>query len=61
MAQRKLNSDLFNNPTKMMRKGNSFYVVNTKFEDANQGLATTPYEIVRVDRDDGQYECPEEE
>lgn len=61
VAQRKLNSDLFNNPTKMMRKGNSFYVVNTKFEDANQGLATTPYEIVRVDRDDGQYECPEEE
>lgn len=61
VAQRKLKNDLLNNPTKMMRKGNSFYLVNTKFEDDNQGLATTPYEIIRVDRDSGEYECPLDE
>ena len=60
MAQRELKNDLFNNPTKMMRKGNSFYVVHTKFGDDNQVLETTPYEIVRVDRDSGDYECPED-
>lgn len=61
VAQRELKNDLLNNPTKMMRKGNAFYLVNTKFEDANQGLATTPYEIIRVDRDSGEYECPQNE
>ena len=40
-----------------MRKGNSLYAVNAKFGTADEDVATTPYEIVRVDRDDGELAC----
>lgn len=52
-----LKSDLFDSPTTAIRKGNSLYVVQAKFSVALEDSAMTPYEIVRVDRDAGEYNC----
>ena len=57
---RAMKSDLFNNPTKMLRKGNAFYAVNAKFEELAQERTTSSYEIIRVDRDSGEYDCEDE-
>eukprot|EP00904_Undaria_pinnatifida_P006166 jgi/Undpi1/267/HiC_scaffold_1.g00263.m1 len=57
---RAMKSDLFNNPTKMLRKGNAFYAVNAKFEELAQKRTTRSYEIIRVDRDSGEYDCEDE-
>ena len=52
-----LTSDMFNSPTTAMRKGNSLYVVQAKFSVPAEETAMTPYEIIRVDRDAGEYNC----
>ncbi|CAN0328705.1 unnamed protein product, partial [Hapterophycus canaliculatus] len=52
-----LTNALFDTPTTAMRKGNSLYAVNAKFGVGEEDRATTAYEIVRVDRDDGQLPC----
>lgn len=57
MAPRSLANPLFDTPTTAMRKGNSLYAVNAKFGTADEDVATTSYEIVRVDRDDGELPC----
>ena len=54
-----LKSDMFDNPTTAMRKGNSLYVVQAKFTVPDDEKATTAYEIIRVDRDGGEYNCTE--
>eukprot|EP00904_Undaria_pinnatifida_P006177 jgi/Undpi1/268/HiC_scaffold_1.g00264.m1 len=54
---RVLTNELFNNPTTAARKGHSFYVVNAKFGVPEEDRSTTAYEIVRVDRDSGEYNC----
>ncbi|CAM9436774.1 unnamed protein product [Laminaria digitata] len=48
----------FDFPATTARKGNSLYTVMSKFEVAPEDVATTPYEIVRTDRDGGEYLCP---
>eukprot|EP00903_Cladosiphon_okamuranus_P016257 g14994.t1 len=53
VVPRSLASPLFDTQSTAMRKGNSLYAVNAKFGTADEDVATTPYEIVRVDRDDG--------
>ena len=57
MAPRALSNPLFDTQTTAMRKGNSLYAVNVKFGVANEDIATTAYEIVRVDRDKGELAC----
>lgn len=54
---RPLANPLFDVQTTMIRKGNSLYVVNAKFGTDDADVATTPYEILRVDRDDGELVC----
>ena len=56
-APRALSNPLFDTQTTAMRKGNSLYAVNVKFGVANEDIATTAYEIVRVDRDSGELAC----
>lgn len=43
-----------------MRKGNSLYTVNAKLDVAEEDIATTAYEIVRVDRDGGELACEDD-
>ncbi|CAN0019062.1 unnamed protein product [Ectocarpus sp. 6 AP-2014] len=57
LAPRALSNPLFDTQTTAMRKGNSLYAVNAKFGVAAEDVATTAYEIVRVDRDSGELVC----
>lgn len=57
VAPRVLTDPMFDNCTTGMRKGNSLYVVSAKFSTPPEDIPTTSYEIVRVDRDDGEYAC----
>lgn len=57
VAPRALVSELFDDPATGVRKGNFLYVVLSKFGVAADDVATTSYEIVRVDRDGGEYAC----
>ena len=57
VVPRALTSVLFDTPTTAVRKGNSLYAVNAKFGVAEEDVPTTEYEIVRVDRDSGEYVC----
>ena len=50
-------SELFDQPTTAIRKGNSLYTVIGKFFVAPEDVATTSYEIVRTARDDGEVVC----
>ena len=52
-----LTSDMFDTPTTAMRKGNSLYVVQAKFGVPFEERAMTSYEIIRVDRDAGEFNC----
>lgn len=54
---RALTNTMFDTPTTAMQKGNSLYDVNAKFGVAEEDRAGTAYEIVRVDRDDGEFAC----
>ncbi|CAM9700792.1 unnamed protein product [Ascophyllum nodosum] len=55
---RNLTSEYFDDPSTAMRKGASLYAVNAKFGTTSiNGVATTPFEIVRVDRDAGDGAC----
>lgn len=57
VAPRVLTNPLFDSPTTAMRKGNALYVVSAKFSTPEEEVPTTSYEIVRVDRDGGEYAC----
>lgn len=57
MAPRALTHPLFDFSTTAMRKGNSLYAVSAKANVAEEDVATTSYEIVRVDRDGGEMAC----
>lgn len=57
VAPRGLTNVLFDTPTTAGRKGNSLYAVNGKFNVAEEDVPTTEFEIVRVDRDGGEYMC----
>ncbi|CAN0166681.1 unnamed protein product [Ectocarpus sp. 6 AP-2014] len=59
VATRTLSNPLFDRQTTAMRKGNSLYAVNAKLDVAEEDIATTAYEIVRVDRDGGELACDE--
>ncbi|CAM9955305.1 unnamed protein product [Ectocarpus sp. 13 AM-2016] len=59
VATRTLSNPLFDRQTTAMRKGNSLYAVNAKLDVAEEDIATTAYEIVRVDRDGGELACEE--
>ena len=48
---RTLRNDLFDQPSTAVRKGNSLYAVMFKIDTPTEDVPTTPYEIVRVDRD----------
>lgn len=57
VAPRVLTSELFDMPTTAARMGNSLYVVSAKFGVPEEDRPTTAYEIVRVDRDSGEFNC----
>ncbi|CAN0371531.1 unnamed protein product [Pylaiella littoralis] len=57
IAPRVLKNTRFDRPTTAMRKGNSLYAVNAKFDVAEGDRPNTAYEIVRVDRDSGELAC----
>ncbi|CAN0084079.1 unnamed protein product [Hapterophycus canaliculatus] len=54
---RNFTSDYYDFPATAVRKGNSLYYVNGKFGVAEEDVASTSYEIVRVDRDGGEDAC----
>lgn len=57
VSTRVLVNEYFDFPATMIRKGNSFYTVMSKFGVEPGDIATTAYEIVRTDRDGGVYMC----
>lgn len=59
VSPRVLVNEYFDFPATMVRKGNSFYTVMSKFGVAAEDIPTTAYEIVRSDRDGGVYMCPD--
>ncbi|CAN0504744.1 unnamed protein product, partial [Scytosiphon promiscuus] len=54
---RNLTSTYYDFPATAVRKGNSLYYVNGKFGLPEEDVASTPYEIARVDRDGGEDTC----
>ncbi|CAM9898713.1 unnamed protein product [Scytosiphon promiscuus] len=54
---RNLTSTYYDFPATAARKGNSLYYVNGKFGVPEEDVPSTPYEIVRVDRDGGEDTC----
>ena len=55
---RNLTSEYFDDPSTAVLKGTSLYAVNAKFETKDTyGVDTTPFEIIRVDRDAGEGAC----
>ena len=57
VSPRFLYSELFDFPGTTARKGNSLYTLQSKFGVAPEDVATTPYEIIRTDRDSGEFAC----
>lgn len=57
VSPRGLTNEYFDFPSTMVRKGNSLYTVMAKFGVATEDIASTPYEIIRTDRDGTGFVC----
>eukprot|EP00752_Nemacystus_decipiens_P005253 g4767.t1 len=55
---RRLVNELFNDPATALRKGNSIWTTISMWSIPADDIATTQFQLVRVDRDSAVSECP---
>eukprot|EP00752_Nemacystus_decipiens_P018569 g16648.t1 len=55
---RRLENEFFNDPATALRKGNSIWTTVSMWAVQGEDIATTQYQLVRVDRDSAVSECP---
>ncbi|CBJ33771.1 superoxide dismutase [Ectocarpus siliculosus] len=54
---RRLSNEFFNDPATALRKGNSMWTTISMWAVSGEEIATTQYQLVRVDRDSAVSEC----